>query len=253
MSAMTKPRIVSTIEVRMGSSRLPGKTMKLIQGKPTLEILLERLARAKRVDQIVVATSVNPEDDAIESLCKRLGYSCYRGSLDNVTLRVAEAAREANADIIAEITGDCILTCAEVVDEAIDYFLSHEIDYLSNLMEQTYPQGVDIRVFRAKDLMANAKIVTAANDIPGQDHVYLYFEEHPEKYRIYQMKAPPEYHRPEWRLDLDYQEDLDLLRIVFDSLYPANPGFTLRDLVAWLDANPQYITVNQGMHRKPLR
>ncbi len=250
---MINPKVVSTVEVRMGSTRLPGKSMKLIQGKPTLEILLERLARSKRVDQIVVATTVKREDDIIEHLCERLGYPCYRGSSENVTLRVAEAARGANADIIAEITGDCILTCAEVVDEAIEYFLSHDIDYLSNLMEQTYPQGVDIRVFGAKDLMSNAEIVTATNDIPGQDHVYLYFEEHPEKYRIYRMKAPPEYYRPEWRLDLDYEEDLELLRIIFDSLYPNKPDFTLKDLVAWLDINPQYITINQRMYRKPLR
>ncbi|MDD5657776.1 MAG: glycosyltransferase family protein [Elusimicrobia bacterium] len=236
----------------MGSTRLPGKSLMLIAGKPALELLLERLGRARTVDQIVVATTVNAEDDAIVRLCGRLGMACFRGSPDDVLGRVSDAARWAKADVIVEITGDCPLTCPEVVDEAVRTFLAGGIDYLSNLLEQTYPQAVDVRVFRAADLREVHERLAGA-DQPLREHVPLYFEEHPERYRTLIMRAPPEYHRPDWRLDLDYEEDLMLLRRIFEALYPKKPDFSLRDLVAFLDAHPELKAINQGMLRKPLR
>src|ERR1700687_1790317 len=207
---MKQPRVIATVEARMGSSRLPGKSMKLILGKPVLELLLERLRRSQTIHDIVVATTTQPED---------------------VLDRVARAADWAAADVIAEITGDCPLTCPEVVDEAVRRFLKGDIDYLSNLLVQTYPQAVDFRVFRAKDLKEINETL-AGEDASLREHVYLYFEEHAEKYRVHVMKAPPEYHRPEWRLDLDFPEDLVLLTKIFGALYPQNPAFTLKDLIA---------------------
>ncbi len=249
---MSRLRVVSTVEARMGSTRLPGKTLLPILGKPSLEMLLERLRWSRSIDEIVVATTVLPEDSAIEQLCQKLGLSCFRGSPDDVLNRVARAAENARADIVAEITGDCPLTCPEVVDEAVELFLKGGMDYLSNLKEQTYPQAVDVRVFRAKDLKEiDEKLAGTDRDV--REHVYLYFEEHPEKYRIHVMKAPPEYHRPQWRLDLDYPEDLRLLTKIYGDLYPNNPRFTLKDLVTYLDAHPELNTMNAGMLRKPLR
>lgn len=248
---MTK--VVAIVQARMGSSRLPGKPLKMILGKPALELLLERLSLAKNINQIVVATSKNSEDDAIEDLCGKLGYICFRGSSDNVLKRTSQASDSVDAEIIANITGDCILTCSEVVDEAVEYFLKHDIDYLSNLMKQTYPQGVDIRVFRAKDLREICNIVAKQNDVSCQEHVYLYFEENPQDFRIHIMKAPHEFFRPEWRLDLDYEEDLKLLNIIFEDLYTRNPFFGLKELVNWLDTHPQYRSINQNMFRKPVR
>lgn len=249
---MSVPRVVATVEARMGSTRLPGKSLMKIVGKPALELLLERLLRAKSVHAVVMATTDRPEDDAIEALCSRLGVSCFRGSSEDVLDRVAKAAESAKADLVVEITGDCPLTCPEVVDAAVERFLRGDIDYLSNLKEQTYPQAVDVRVFRAKDLKEiNEKL--AGDDQPVREHVYLYFEEHPERYRIHVMKAPPEHHRPDWRLDLDYKEDLVLLRRIYEALYPKNPEFTLEDLIAFLDAHPELKSINQEMLRKPLR
>lgn len=249
---MNRPRVVSTVEARMGSTRLPGKTLLPILGKPTLEILLERLRRARSIDEIVVATTVLPEDRAIEDLCRNLGVTCFRGSPEDVLKRVSQAAEKARADIVVEITGDCPLTCPEVVDEAVELFLEGGMDYLSNLKEQTYPQAVDVRVFRAMDLKEVDERL-AGTDRDVREHVYLYFEEHPERYRIHVMKAPPEYHRPQWRLDLDYPEDLRLLTKIFGDLYPRNPGFTLKDLVSYLDSHPELRTINADMLRKPLR
>ncbi len=246
-------KVVAIVQARMGSSRLPGKSLKMILGKPTLELLLERLSLANNINQIVVATSKNSEDDAIENLCSKLGYVCYRGSSNNVLLRISRAADSVDAEIIAYITGDCILTCSEVVDEAVAYFLKHDIDYLSNLMKQTYPQGVDIRVFRTKDLREICKIVNKKNDVSCQEHVYLYFEENPQDFRIHIMEAPSEFFRPEWRLDMDYEEDLKLLNVIFEDLYIRNTCFGLKELVNWLDTHLQHRNINQNMLRKPVR
>lgn len=236
----------------MGSSRLPGKTMKKILGKPTLELLLERLMRAKRVDQIVVATTVNQEDDVIEALCESLGVSVFRGSSEDVLDRVEKAAEQEKADIVVEITGDCILTDPEVVDSAMNLFLGSDYDYISNLMVQTYPQGVDVRVFWY-GLLKEINEELAGDDADVREHVYLYFEEHPERYKIFNMRAPEEFHYPEWRLDLDYEEDFELLTIIFESLYPRNPEFTLTELIEFLESHPHLKKINDGMYRKPLR
>ena len=100
-------KIIATIEARMTSSRLPGKVLKPILGRPVLELLIERLRRARSLNDIAVATTTNPADDAIEALARRLGVGCYRGSEDDVLDRVLKAAKSANADVIVEITGDC--------------------------------------------------------------------------------------------------------------------------------------------------
>ena len=236
----------------MGSSRFPGKSLQPILGKPALELLLERLCRAETVEEVVLATTTRPEDDAIEALCRRLALKCFRGSSEDVLERVARAAAWAKADVIVEITGDCPLTCPEVVDAAVRRFLAGDIDYLSNLLVQTYPQAVDVRVFRAADLQEiNERL--AGHDAAAREHVSLYFEEHPERYRTHVMEAPPQYHRPGWRLDLDYPEDLVLLTKIFEALYPKNPVFSLQELIEFLDSHQELQSINAHMVRKPLR
>ena len=236
----------------MGSSRLPGKTLKMIAGKPALDLLLERLSRAREVQDIVVATTEDPEDTPIEVLCQRLGYKCFRGSTEDVLSRVVRAARQTNCELIAQITGDCIVTCPEVVDLAIQTFRTTGCDYLSNLMVQTYPQAVDARVFRVDDL-ENIDQNLAGEDTALREHPYLYFEEHGDQYKLVNLYAPAKHHRPRWRLDLDYPEDLELLRILFEDLYTENPKFNLDDLVGYLDSHQYLMTLNQDMGRKPLR
>lgn len=245
-------RVVATVEARMRSSRLPGKAMKEIAGKPALELLLERLSRSREINDIVVATTSSDEDNVIQDLCQRLGYKCFRGPSEDVLHRVAAAAEWAGADLIAQITGDCVVTCPEITDLAIRTFRSTGCDYLSNLMVQTYPQAVDARVFRASDLQEIDSHL-AGDDSPDREHPYLYFEEHGERYKLVNLYAPARHRRPEWRLDLDYQEDLELLRIIFGDLYPSNPEFGLEDLIAYLDDHQDLREINQEMPRKPLR
>lgn len=141
-------KIIATIEARMASSRLPGKVLLPLAGKPALERLIERLKRSNYLDGIVVATTDKPGDEAIEALAKSLGVGCFRGSEDDVLGRVLGAAQSAGADVICEITGDCPLLDWRVVDRGIAEFFAAPLDYACNCLTQSYPLGLKPRCFR---------------------------------------------------------------------------------------------------------
>ncbi len=243
-------KVVATVEARMTSSRLPGKALAPILGRPALAHLLRRLQRAGGVDDIVVATTVHPVDEAIETLARHCGVRCYRGSEDDVMGRVVEAGASADADVLVEITGDCILLAPEVIDEALGIYRRSGYDVVSNTWKLTYPQGVDVQVF-AWSLLAEAAGQTTDSD--HREHVSLYFYEHPERYRIYHLEAPSAFRAPEWRFQLDYPEDLQFITAVYEALYPTNPDFTLQDIFTLLRQRPELRRLNAQMKEKPIR
>ena len=169
-------KIVATIEARMESSRLPGKTLSPILGRPMLELLLERVRRARRVDEVVVATTDHAADQPIEALARLLGAGCFRGSSDYVLDRVLRAAQAHQADLIVELTGDCPLLDPEVIDQVIEVFLSGEYDYVSNVLTRTYPRGLDTQVFPVRVLQ---EVASLTQDPADRENVSLYIYEHP--------------------------------------------------------------------------
>src|SRR5439155_17526415 len=140
-------KVVATIEARMRSSRLPGKVLRPVVGKPLLELLIERLRRARRIDQVVVATTDNPADDAIAEVAGRSGAACFRGSEEDVLDRVLRAAQSVAADVIVEITADCPLADPHVVDRMVEVYLANKYDYVANVLRPTYPAGFEVQVF----------------------------------------------------------------------------------------------------------
>ena len=131
----------------MRSSRLPGKVMLPILGRPVLELMIERLRRVVGIDEIVVASSIDPWCDDIAELCKRLHIRCFRGSEEDVLERVLNAARVASAELIVQTTGDCPLIDPRTVTRVIDEFRADSVDYCSNILRRTYPRGMDVQVF----------------------------------------------------------------------------------------------------------
>ena len=242
--------IVATIEARTGSTRLPGKVLMPILGEPALARLVERLKRSRRVDAIVLATTSNPADDAVENLGRLLGVGVYRGSEDDVLNRVLHAAASVGADDIVEITGDCTLLCPEVVDRAVEIYSLGNYDVVSNTWETSYPQGIDAQVFRY-DKLADA--AQRSFEPAHREHVSLYFYEHPELYSIYRFQAPPEFRAPELRFQLDYPEDLAFIRSVYGELYPVNPKFSLGDIFELLSRKPELKDINAGCKEKAVR
>ena len=140
-------KIVAIVQARMGSTRLPNKVMKPIGGIPMIELLLARLSKSALIDQIVLATSIDPRNDTLVGHVEKLGYACVRGSENDVLNRYFLAAQQVNAEIVIRITGDCPMVDPVLVDHAIKTFQSSHVDYLSNAVPATFPDGLDIEVF----------------------------------------------------------------------------------------------------------
>lgn len=243
-------KIVATVEARMESSRLPGKTLAPILGRPMLEVLIERVRRARRVDQIVVATTDHAADQPIEELARRLGVGCFGGSSEDVLDRVLKASQAHQADLIVELTGDCPLLDPEVIDQVIALFLSGEYDYVSNVLARTYPRGLDTQVFPVRVLEEVAALTLEPAD---RENVSLYIYEHPERYRLGNLEAPPELRHPELRLTVDTAQDLELVREIYQRLYPAKPDFTIADVIRLLQQTPELREINQGVKQRAAR
>ena len=242
-------KLVCVIEARMSSSRLPGKVLKEILGRPTLELLIERLKRSKRIDEIVVATSTHPEDNAIAKVAAKAGVKCYQGSLDDVLTRVIEAVESVNGDIIVEITGDCPLADHVIIDELVDKYLKSGADYASNVLEATYPAGMDVQVFSLKVLKEVSAIAKSPEE---REHVSWLIYRDPEKtkYKLLNVRGPKHLYNPLLRLMVDYKEDLEFITRVFEYLYPAKPDFTLNDIFDLLKRKPELMNINADIETK---
>ena len=239
--AMSKKKIVATIECRMTSSRLPGKVMLRSCGKPMLEHIVERLRRVEKIDEIFFATTVNPEDDVVQELAEKLVIGYYRGSEEDVLRRVLETANSASADIIVEITGDCPFTDPEIVSQVLDLYLLNPCDYADNCLNTAFPVGLAVEVFSTELLELANREGTTPED---REHVSWFFVRNPDRFRILTLPAPPALSCPELRIGLDEQDDFRLIDSVFNALYPENPTFSAWDIIKFLKKNKELAEIN---------
>ena len=248
----SRPRIVASIEARMGSSRLPSKVLMNIHGKPALQRLIDRLRMCRNVDDIVVATTKGVGDDNLERWCVDYGVACFRGSEDDVLNRVVEANRFMRSDLVVEITGDSPLTDPHIVDLGVETFLAHNVDVVSNCGRVlTWPMGQYVQVFPLELL---AKVDRDVDDPAVHEHVSLYFYEHPERYKLIDLLSPRRWQEPEWRMQLDYPEDLHFLDAVYARLEPLyGEGFGIEEVVALLRREPELLAINSHCHEKSAR
>lgn len=243
-------KIVASIEARMTSSRLPGKVLMEICGKPVLEILIDRLRKSEYINEIVIATTSNYTDDRIEELGRKLNIAVFRGSEDDVLGRVVGAVESVQGDIIVEITGDCPLMDPEVMDTVIGEFIKNypEYDYVTNIgyvenEVREIPIGMDIRVFTFKDL----KYISEITDDPeDREHVSLYFfRTGKNKYNLFNIKTPDKWKRDyNVRLALDTKEDLQFIDKIYSELIKVNNDFGLEDILDYLDKNIELLKIN---------
>lgn len=241
-------KTVATVEVRMTSSRLPGKHMLPILGRPVLARLIDRLKRVPSLDEIVIATTTNADDDILCELAGAEGVRWFRGSEDDVMGRVVGAARSADADLLVEITWDCPLIDPEIVEQCIRMHCHNtDSDYTSNAEVRSYPDGMDVQVFAADLLTDTARLTDDPDD---REHVSLYIRRHPETYRHVHLVAPPELHWPELGLTLDERDDYELIRRIFEHFLPDGPGFSCLDVLRLLRADPALLAINRHVTRK---
>lgn len=245
------PKVIASIEARMGSSRFPGKVLADINGEPALTRLARRLKSCKTLDDVVLATSVAPADDALESWAKMENVQYYRGSEEDVILRVVEAHRMMGSDIVVEVTGDCTLLDPDLIDMGVRTFFENDCDVVANVSKLSFPMGEDIQVFRFKDLEVVEQNI---KDAAVREHVSLYFYEHPERYRIIHLFAPARWYAPDYRFQLDYPEDHRFITEVYKRLQPKfGDLFGIEEIMALIRQQPELLEINRHCVEKPVR
>lgn len=235
---------VAIIQARVSSTRLPGKVLRPILGKPIMQLQLERIQRSKHIDKIVVATSNQPEDDELHKLCTTMGVACFRGSLDDVLDRFYGAASEWYPEHVVRLTGDCPLADPDIIDKTIEFHLNAGYDYSSNTLDPTYPDGLDVEVFRfscLKDAWKEAELVSE------REHVTPFIYKRPERYRLGSCKGLTDLSNLRWTVD--ESDDFELIKAIYESLYPEKPDFTTLDILNYLEANPEYLKLNDKHER----
>ncbi|MDO8620290.1 MAG: glycosyltransferase family protein [bacterium] len=238
------------IQARMGSTRLPGKSMKLLSGKPLLWHVVARCKRAKKADVVVVATSRNSEDDAILKFCASENIPCYRGSHDNVLSRYYETAKHLGAETIIRITSDCPLIDPALIDQCIEAFEKGGVDYVSNVNPvRTFPRGLDVEVFSFNALSRAHKEATADYE---REHVTPYlWQNKNNQFTIGEpIVATSSYLRP-YRLCVDYQEDFDVVERIYREFYEEGEIIPTLSAIAFLDTHPEVASLNRECEQKP--
>ncbi len=236
--------VVAIIQARMGSTRLPGKVLKDLCGETVLARVVNRIRRATLLNKVVVATSVQPADDAILQECGRLSVACFRGHEADVLDRYYRAAEKFSADAIVRITSDCPLIDPEVSDKTIRAFLEQHPDYASNVLERRYPRGLDTEV------MTFAALETArreARDPHQREHVTPFLYQHPERFRLVSVTGDRDYSHYRWTLDT--VEDLEFLRSVYRRRAEASdPAW--QDVLRILEREPDLAAINEHVKQK---
>jgi spore coat polysaccharide biosynthesis protein SpsF len=237
-------KTVVIVQARMTSTRLPGKVLKPVLGKPLLEYQLERLKRIRSADTIVIATTTNETDQPIVELCERLGIPCYRGPEDDVLARYYGAAVEQKAEVVVRVTSDCPVIDPDICDQVIRHYVKNRytVDYVRM---EGFPRGLDTEVFSFQTL---EKSFHGAKKRPEREHVTPYIYRHPELFQVEYFNSPEDrsYHR--WTVDTP--EDFELVRRIITELYPQYSEFGYRDILTLLEEHPAWVFINAEVKQK---
>ena len=242
-------RIGIIVLARMSSTRLPNKVLKVISGRTVLEHVAERL-RGVGNARLVVATTENPKDDLIAALARSKGWDLFRGDEDNVLKRCLDAVRAFSFDVVIRLGADSPLVDGRVIDEMLDCYLAeyargNQLEYLSNTLDRSYPVGLDAEIFAAGTF---SRIDSETANLPleerrlNESNVVPYLHRNLSLFNTHSFKGPFDYSHI--RLTLDTPEDLKLIQLIYDALYPQNPDFLLEDILDVLRKNPEWMEIN---------
>lgn len=238
--------VVAIIQARMGSTRLPGKVLRDVVGETMLARVIERVQIARMLDAVLVATTVAPADDAIVTACDHLGVPVFRGSEQDVLDRYWQAACACDADVIVRITADCPLIDPRVLDHVVAAFLEAQPDYASNVLERTFPRGLDTEVMTRATL---ERAWQQADQPYQRSHVTPYIYQHPERFRLLSVKAEADHSYLRWTVDT--APDLAFVQAVFAQF--GNDGtFSWRAVLDLLARAPELAEINLDIQQKAL-
>jgi len=236
------------IIARLSSSRLPEKNILEIMGKSMIEKMAERVKAAERVDKVIITTSDQSSDDQLESVSKKNGVGCYRGSLDNIMDRIIKASETYECDTIVELLGDNPLVHSALIDDVVEFFLEGKYDYAATVTREypvscseykLFPIGVRVQVYSIDAAERYKDYSEYINN--KHKHPCSYIFEHPESFRIGYFEAKDKWaflSRPNLNFAVNYQENLDMIRKIFELCYPQNSNFSMREIIRTINENP---------------
>jgi len=232
------------VQARIGSTRLPGKTLAEICGKPLLLHVLERVRASRRIAQIVLATTAEPADQVLVTLARQCGHPTYSGSTTDVLDRFYQAASRFGLRVVVRVTADDPFKDPGVIDAVVERFLQGQpLDYASNTLEPTYPEGLDVEVFSFEALERAWHEACLPSD---REHVTPYIWRHPDRFRLASVKLDRDLSALRWTLD--YEADLEFARAVYQRLYRGQV-FGMEDVLALLRAEPHLMKINESIQR----
>jgi len=236
------------IQARMGSTRLPGKVLADLAGMPVLWHVIRRVQRATLPDEILVATTVNTEDDPVESSCREWGVRVWRGDPEDVLRRYYEGMLflervHTRIDYVVRVTADCPLIDPDIIDEEIGAAVSGGYDYVSNTDPPTYPDGLDVEVISRSALSEACKNATLPSE---REHVTPYIRKNP-RFTRYNLRNSEDHSDLRWTLDTE--DDLIFIRKIYTDLFRPSGYFTTSDLMKYLKENPDIQRINTHIKR----
>lgn len=240
------PLITAIVQARMRSTRLPSKVMKEIMGKPILWHMINRIKWCRLINNIVIASTTKESDKVILKLAEEMGVDSYAGSEDDVLDRYYQAARISHADIIVRVTSDCPLIDPQIVDKLIRFFLDNKghVDYVSNIIKPTYPDGIDTEVFSFATLEKAWKEARLKSE---REHVTAYITKHPELFRLSNIENNEDFSHMRWTVD--EERDFEFVSQVYGKLYKEGHMFYINDILGLLKEYPELTAINSGIGR----
>ena len=244
MKKPSRSKVLVILQARVSSARLPGKVLSPVLGVPMLFRQIERVQRCKDFNSLVVATSTDSVDTPLAEQCRERSIEVYRGSLDDVLSRFYYAALEFGAETIVRLTGDCPLVDPLLMSQMIQKFHSSDYDYMSNGLEPTYPDGLDLEVLSFSCLKAAWERASLHSE---REHVTSYIYKNSSVFSLGSIKGESDLSHLRWTVD--YPEDLRLIRAIYEGLYPQNSQFNTQDILEFLKQNPDVSAINLGILR----
>ena len=220
----------------MGATRLPGKSMMPLAGKPLLQHVLERAKLAQLLDEVVLAIPVSKEDDILVSLVEKTVVKLFRGHPTDLVHRYYHAAKTFNADIVVRIPADNPLIHPSEIDRIIAYYMDEDVDFASNIapfLDNEYPDGLGAEIFSFKLL---EQIYHTVDDARHREHVTTYFRENPEKFRLGTVKCPAEFRRPDIVLDINTTQEYEFIAKLFEDLSKKGELIHITEIIPWYDS-----------------
>jgi len=241
-------KIVAIIPARMGSSRFPGKIMKVVNGQPLIGHLLDRIERATLVSDVIVATSQLAENKIIYEYCRSRNITCFRGEEDDVLARMIGALDMLDTKIGVVVYGDCPLIDPMIIDQMIRFFNKNidSYDFVGNDLSTTWPPGMEVEVFSVNALKHAHH---QCEDPQIREHGTLFLRQNPQLYRLYNFEAPPEFQRPDLEIEIDLREDLLVIQNILN-YFSGQPNFGLAQIIEYLDCHPEITGLNNNLPRR---